>query len=62
MIVRHSLSVAGAKGTSGTNTPTIKKKGNSRKYICPHCGNIARTTKDMKLICGDCMKLMEIED
>lgn len=36
-----------------------KKKGSrsiSYKYICPHCGNIARTTKEMTLVCGDCLK------
>lgn len=43
-------------------TPKISKpKGNSRKHTCPCCGAIARTTKDIKLICGACMKEMIME-
>lgn len=39
-----------------------KPKGsNSRKHTCPCCGAIARTTKDIKLICGTCMEAMEVE-
>jgi len=26
----------------------------SYKYVCPMCGNIARTTKEMRLTCTDC--------
>lgn len=36
-----------------------KKKGSrsvSYKYVCPKCGNVARTTKEMSLVCGDCLK------
>ena len=36
-------------------TPKTPKKGNSRKWICPHCGMIIRTTRDdVNVICGDC--------
>ena len=38
-----------------------KAKTSSRKYICPYCGLIARATKECKLICGECMEVMEIE-
>lgn len=31
-----------------------KPKQSMRKLICPHCGNIARVTKDIRLICGEC--------
>ncbi|MCD7833979.1 MAG: hypothetical protein LUH00_08325 [Lachnospiraceae bacterium] len=41
----------------GTGTT---RGSNYRRYVCPKCGNIARTTKDMKLICGDCMEIMLI--
>lgn len=34
-------------------------KSNSRRYVCPQCGMIARTTRDARLVCGDCMKVME---
>lgn len=49
-------------GTPTTITPTAPKpKGsNSRKHTCPCCGAIARTTRDIKLICGSCMKEMEV--
>lgn len=41
------------------NKPKVKK---SWKHICPLCGNIARTTKEMKLICGACNVEMKVED
>jgi hypothetical protein len=37
-----------------------KKKG-SIKHICPECGNKARTTKEIPLICGKCMEQMDME-
>lgn len=30
------------------------KKSSSRKYVCPCCGAIVRTTKEVSLICGSC--------
>jgi len=44
------LGVAG--GSSG------KKKTSTRKYRCNHCGISVRTTKDVNIICGDCMDTM----
>lgn len=38
-----------------------KSKQSMVKKICPKCGNIARVTSEYKLICGDCMQVMEIE-
>lgn len=36
-------------------TGTTKPKGpNSRRYICPGCGAIVRTTRDMEIICKPC--------
>lgn len=32
----------------------------SRKYVCPCCGDSARTTKDKRLICGDCKEIMKL--
>ncbi len=32
-----------------------KRPSSTRKYICPRCGNSCRATKDLNLICGDCM-------
>ena len=52
--------IGGTAGNGGTPTPTTAKpKGShSIKWICPVCGNIARTTKVMNLVCGDCMEKM----
>lgn len=38
------------------------KSKQSYRHICEHCGNIARTTKVIKLICGECNKPMMIEE
>lgn len=48
--------MSGGNSTRGGTLPPTKPKGsNSRRYCCPNCGNIARTTKLMNLICGDCL-------
>lgn len=39
------------KPTRPTATP---KKGNSIKWICPCCGAIVRSTKELNIVCGDC--------
>lgn len=31
-----------------------RKKSSTRKYVCPVCGTIIRSTKDVNVICGDC--------
>lgn len=51
---------AGGKVDPGTGK--VKPKGsNSIKHKCPTCGAIARTTKHIPLICGSCIKVMEVE-
>lgn len=58
------LGGSGSTGTGDTQKPTTEKPkapgSNSRKHVCPKCKAIARTTKDIKLICGTCMEAMEI--
>lgn len=57
------------KGKTGTgaavgpdgDTEKRKPKGNSRHYVCPSCGLIARTTKDARLFCGGCDVEMELK-
>lgn len=49
-----------AGGATGTEKP-IKKKSSTRKYICPSCGVSVRATKQVNIICADCLKLMEVE-
>lgn len=56
---------ADPKTGNGTHIPVEvdkpKPKGsNSRKHTCPCCGAIARTTKDIKLMCVACMEVMEV--
>lgn len=38
------------------------KRSSTRKYKCPCCGNSVRATKTVNVICGDCMKQMEVVD
>ena len=46
-------------GDEGERT---KKPSSTRKYICPACGNSCRATKEINLICGDCMERMTLAD
>ena len=49
----------GDNGTSGTDgsTGAVKKpKCSTRKYICPSCKNSFRATKDINVMCMDCME------
>lgn len=39
-----------------------KKPSSTRKYICPCCGNSVRATKEINIICGDCMQTMTTEE
>lgn len=47
----------GGSNNKGTEKPP-KKKSSTRKYTCPCCGNSVRATKDVNIICGDCMEPM----
>lgn len=44
----------GSGALVGTEDGEKPKKGNSRRYKCPVCGAIVRTTKDLHIICGKC--------
>ena len=49
--------VGGNTAASGGLTPIGKNpSSHSRKYICPCCGNSVRATKQVNVICGDCMQ------
>ncbi len=48
----------GGTAASGGTTITGTVKGHYRRYVCPNCGMIARTTRDAHLICGDCLSPM----
>ena len=36
------------------NQEQEQKSRNNLKYVCPHCGQIARAKKNANLICGAC--------
>lgn len=47
----------GSPNGAGT-PPTAPKKSSTRKYICPSCKMSVRATREVNLICGDCMVQM----
>lgn len=51
----HGFHMGGSNTGDGTATPPPAAKTNSRRYVCPGCGTIVRATKDVNLICGDCL-------
>lgn len=46
--------LAGLKRDNTQVKKVASKKSQSFKYVCPICGAIARTTKEMNLLCGEC--------
>lgn len=52
----------GRGSPSGAGTPpTTPKKSSTRKYICPSCKMSVRATREVNILCGDCMvKMMPI--
>lgn len=36
-----------------------KQPGSTRKYVCPRCKQSIRATREVNVICGDCMERME---
>ena len=48
----------GNTAASGGVTPTAVTKNNSRRWVCPCCGTIVRSTKTVRIICADCMEMM----
>lgn len=51
--------LAGLNGVDGVNGLTVAKKPkcSTRKYVCPCCGNSFRATKDINVMCMDCMEM-----
>lgn len=42
-------------------TPTTPKKSSTRKYVCPGCKMSIRATREVNILCGDCMvKMMPV--
>ena len=49
-----SVGGTGTHSTGGELPPPLPKKSNSRKYLCPCCGNSVRATKVVNIGCLDC--------
>jgi len=57
MIPPHS---AGSATTAG-GTKGNKRPSSTRKLLCPSCGQSVRATREVNILCGDCMcKMMEV--
>ena len=48
----------GSDGTGGIDGKPPKKKSSTRKYVCMGCNNSVRATKDVNIMCMDCMLQM----
>lgn len=63
----YGIKAPGGEKTKGGNAGSPgggqeKPKKTSWKHVCPQCKAIARTTKEIPLICGNCNINMEVED
>ena len=53
------VSVTGTGAHSGgVQIAPPTRKSNSRKYVCPCCGNSVRATKEVHIACMDCQQTM----
>ena len=62
LIARNDLIGFNPAITRGKGTASTTRRSSYRKHICPRCLSTARTTKDMKLICGECNEVMIMTD
>lgn len=62
LIARNDLIGFNPAITRGKGTASTTRRSSYRKHICPKCLSTARTTKDMKLICGECNEVMIMTD
>ncbi len=54
-----SVRIGTHTGSSNGMTPTgTNANTHHRKYVCTCCGNSVRATKQVNIICGDCMQKM----
>lgn len=42
------------------DTPRQKKPSSTRKYVCPCCGQSVRATKEVRILCMECVQQMEV--
>lgn len=53
-----SVNIGTHTGNADVTKPVTVSNSHHRKYICPHCGNSVRATKQVNVFCGDCMEHM----
>lgn len=51
----------GNTAANGGVQPTTSKS-NSIRWVCPCCGAIVRSTRPVRIICADCMEMMEARE
>ncbi|MCM1191055.1 MAG: SprT-like domain-containing protein [Lachnospiraceae bacterium] len=55
------ISIGGNSGSlNGADDDTGRKPSSTRKYQCPRCGMSVRATKVVRIMCVDCMELMQV--
>ncbi len=50
------------RGTHGTTFPPGTKPTSTRKYYCPHCRTSVRATRQVNILCADCMEMMIVAE
>lgn len=55
----HSVRIVGGSSAASGGTPvTTGTPNHNHRYLCPVCHSIARSSKALRLICGDCLQPM----
>ena len=49
-------------GAEGDKPKPPRKPSSTRKYVCPSCGMSIRATRDVNILCGDCMEALVKQD
>ena len=57
---RNKLTISRAGAFGDDKEPKAKKPSSTRKYACPCCGQSIRATKEVNIMCMDCLKQMEV--
>lgn len=52
--------ITGTGTHSGNTNGAPPKPSSTRKYVCPCCGMSVRATKEVRIMCMDCGKQMEV--
>lgn len=56
------IAIGGKSGNSDADSDDVetKKPSSTRKYQCPHCKMSVRATKEVRVMCVDCMELLQL--